>query len=306
MPSSKQPKKPLKIWLITDNKPGHKNQLEGLLRALSRKHPINPSWIEIHSFFHTLISFFNVLKSKKEIDFCIGAGHKTHLFLILCKLFLHTKTIVLMKPSLPLCWFDLVIIPEHDGLLSAPNIFRTTGVINKIVHSSQHNKNTGLFLIGGPSKHFGWNNQEIIHQIQTIMQSQPSIHWTLTTSRRTPKSFVPQLQQAMCKLEIVPHTESTPEWLPEILAKTGQAWVSKDSVSMIYEALSSGTRVGLLSLPCLQKGRIQQGLERLLLNRQLVDFSQWVKNQHFPNTPLVLKEADRVAEFILQNHFHVQ
>ncbi len=300
MPPSDRSESSLEIWLITDNKPGHKNQLEGLIQALSKKHSVIPSWIEIHSPDFSLIAFIkNLFQSRLQIDFCIGAGHKTHFYLVLCKLLARTKTIVLMKPSLPLSWFDLVVAPEHDNVAPAPNIIQTTGVINKIQRSSHRDSNKGLFLIGGPSKHFDWNNPEIIEQIQTIIQSQPTIHWQLTTSRRTPDNFIQQLQQKKLQLQIIPHSQTNSNWLPKTLAESGQVWVSEDSVSMIYEALTSGANTGLLTVPCRQKGRIQHGIEKLLKNQQLTNFNQWRENPHFPDNAVILNEADRIADLIL-------
>ncbi len=305
MHQSTQAKKALHLWFITDNKPGHKNQLEGLLQALSEKHPVVPTWIEINKPQYSLASFLSLLlKSKNKIDFCIGAGHKTHLYLILCKLLTNAKSIVLMKPSLPLSWFDLAIIPEHDGSFTATNIIQTKGVINKICHSSQHNENKGLFLIGGPSRHYDWDNQNVIKQIHAITQSQPTIQWTLTTSRRTHEDFISQLQQKKLTIKIIPHTETTANWLPKALEESGQVWVSEDSVSMLYEALTSGANTGLLRVPCRHKGRIQQGIEKLLNNKQLLDFNRWQEQAQFPDNTFHLNEADRIATLILQSNNH--
>ncbi len=295
---------PLNIWLFTDNKPGHKNQLEGLLKAIEKITPVSATWIDISNTEH---SFFNIsqqlLKSKNQIDYCIGAGHKTHIFLLLGKLLAKARSIVLMKPSFPLSWFDLVIIPEHDGHFSSANVIQSTGVINKIQLSNKHDKHKGLFLIGGPSKHYDWNNENIIQQIESISQQQPEIHWQLTTSRRTPADFIQQLQNSNLHIQIIPHTETDSQWLPEVLATAGQVWVSADSVSMLYEALTSGAKVGLLNVPSLQKSRVQQGIDALLDSKKIVNFDQWRSNPAMPENNSPLNEADRIARLILQ-HFN--
>ncbi len=295
---------PLNIWLFTDNKPGHKNQLEGLLKGIEKITPVSANWIDISKAEHSFFTIAQQLhKSKKQIDWCIGAGHKTHIFLLLGKLLANARSIVLMKPSFPLSWFDLVIIPEHDGHFPSANVIQSTGVINKIQPSNKHNKHKGLFLIGGPSKHYGWDNEDIIKQIENISQQQPKIHWQLTTSRRTPADFIQQLQNKNLHIQIIPHTETDSQWLPEVLATAGQVWVSADSVSMLYEALTSGAQVGLLNVPNLQTSRVQQGIDKLLDSKKIVDFNQWRSDPAMPENNSPLNEAERIAHLILQ-HFN--
>jgi mitochondrial fission protein ELM1 len=50
-------------------------------------------------------------------------------------------------------------------------------------------------------------------------------------------------------LTIVPFAATSPDWLPTQLARADQAWVTADSVSMVYEALTAGAAVGVLDVP---------------------------------------------------------
>lgn len=237
-------------------------------------------------------------------DLIIGAGHNTHKYLLLSRLLAGGKIIVLMKPSLPTRWFDLVLIPAHDATKSGDNIITTQGVINKIKPSRHHDSARGLFLIGGPSKHHDWDNNGLASQIETVIHAHPTIHWQLVTSRRTPPDFIEYLGKIDGKLKIIRHTETDADWLPHQLSDAGQVWVTEDSVSMVYEALTSGASTGLLEIPNKKTGRIQRGIEQLIENKTLFSYSTWLKTQRLPAPSLTLNEARRCADLILTHFNH--
>ena len=47
---SPEPKSSLTVWAVTDNKPGHQNQVEGLIAALSNYRNVNISWLHSVSY----------------------------------------------------------------------------------------------------------------------------------------------------------------------------------------------------------------------------------------------------------------
>lgn len=300
---------PLQLWLITDNKPGHRNQLEGLTNALAEFIPLKHHWYDagntLPARYETIVTMFKEALLKKP-DLIIAAGHNTHLLLLISRFLFGGKAIVIMKPSFPLRLFDLALIPQHDGHHRQSNVISTLGAINKIKPSKTHDKNIGLFLIGGPSKHYGWNSRQMAEQIETLIDSSPDIRWKLTTSRRTPDDFFPLLKQLNNKLAIIPHTETGPDWLPNQLCESGFVWVSEDSVSMIYEALTSGASTGLLEVPMLKNGRIQQGIQDLLTSKALYRVTDWLNKTNKPYSDLQLNEAQRCAELILKHFNYVE
>ena len=79
-------------------------------------------------------------------------------------------------------------------------------------------------------------------------------------------------------------------------------WVSEDSVSMIYESLSSGARVGLLPVPVKRHGRVSRGIERLVEDGWLTRFRYWEAGSPLPPPPRVLRESDRCAGLVLERH----
>lgn len=69
-----------------------------------------------------------------------------------------------------------------------------------------------------------------------------------------------------------------PGWVARHLAHASAAWVSQDSVSMVYEALGSGAPVGILSVPRRhgsRKSRILSGLETLEKEGMVTGYSDW-------------------------------
>ena len=293
--------RPISIWVFTDNKAGHRNQLEGLINALGERTCLNCNWIVLDNSLGSILTTVKACYRSPPPDFIIGAGHSTHKYLLLSRLLNGGKTIVLMKPSLPLSWFDLAIIPAHDGLFSNKNVITTQGVINKIKPSPHRNNAKGLFLIGGPSKHYAWDSNGLVLQIETVINAQPGIRWQLTTSRRTPTDFIESLKNVTIKdnFKLLSHAETDADWLPQQLSDAGQVWVTEDSVSMIYEALTSGASTGLLEIPNKKTGRIQGGIKQLRENKTLFSYSDWLKPQKTTPSPMPLREAQRCADLVL-------
>ena len=192
----------INIWLIMDGKRGHEKQSEYLAQALQNLADIEIIKMDgmfLKPFISKLLRLFN-FDSIKKPDLIIGTGHATHLHMIFSKILNGGKTVVIMKPSLPHSWFDLCFIPKHDGVPEKPGIFLTNGSINNIENEKKHNKNKGLIALGGKSKHFNWDTQVVIDQINKIINQNPKIRFKIATSRRTPKDFIDHLDANFKKI----------------------------------------------------------------------------------------------------------
>jgi mitochondrial fission protein ELM1 len=86
------------------------------------------------------------------------------------------------------------------------------------------------------------------------------------------------------------------------LAVASRAWISEDSVSMVYEALTAGATVGILEVPRKRRGRVVEGMDRLCQARRAVRWTDWVAGAPMP-VPIPLAEADRAAQEILGRWF---
>ncbi|MBK1827495.1 mitochondrial fission ELM1 family protein [Haloferula rosea] len=293
---------PLRITVLSDGKPGHQNQSLGLAEAISRL-----ITTEVETLPVKKRQWF-VERPSRTPDLILGAGHSVHLPLWFLAKRTGAPSVVLMKPSLPLALFDLCVIPQHDlgRVKPSPKIIPTVGALNRVPPPGSHIRSGGLILLGGPSKHHGWDGVSVERCISSICRADPSTHWKITDSRRTPAGFLDHLKEQFPSLEAHPHQSTRPSWLPETLNESAQTWVSEDSVSMIYEALSSGTRVGLLPMPRSNPNhRVIQGVDRLIEDQRVTPFAAWTPGEALPEPASTLREADRVAEIIL-DHFNLQ
>jgi len=296
--------KPLVIWLLEDGKPGHRNQSLGLAEAMGRIRDTN---IHIISLPHNVGTFSRIKKAREEAgklpkaDFVIAAGHKTHLVLLYLVRKTGARSVVLMKPSMPCGWFDFCLIPEHDfreGAKTPRNVILTKGALNRVTYHPGAKDGSGLILIGGKSSEFGFDGDSLHKAINEIVGQDEGVQWTLTDSRRTPAGFIESLKGL--SISTHPHHTTDSDWLPEQLRRASVVWVTEDSVSMIYEALSSGAQVGLLSMPRIKKsGRVSHGVESLLQEDRLGAYSSWRQSSELPRGHGILAEADRCAQIIM-------
>ena len=295
----------LHIRVLSDGKPGHLNQSLGLVEAIKRIRPANETIEQVSpNSWRRLMQNSNL---SPQPDLILAAGHATHLRLIQLARKYAAIGVVLMKPSLPRALFDLCVIPGHDlkTRQQAANQIITRGVLNRVPPPDpDQTRRSGLILIGGPSSAHGWMPEQLIEQVQAIVAARGERPWRVTDSRRTPPDFLDQLRAACPALVAHPHAETGDEWLPQRLAEAAEVWVTEDSVSMIYEALSSGAAVGLLSAPRKTScGRVLRGLDQLIEEHWATPYDAWDPGQPLTPPPHVLREADRVADELLRQFF---
>jgi mitochondrial fission protein ELM1 len=297
--------RPVVVWCFTDGKAGHENQVQGLLAALRTHIPVEdyviPAARDRHPLWSLLTGRDAAGRGLPDPDLIAGAGRATHLPMLAARRARGGRVIVLMKPDLPLSWFDLCIIPRHDRPRPLPNVMPTRGVLNRIHFHADKDETAGLFLVGGPSAHVDWSSEALFGQIRDIVEQTPAMHWQLATSRRTPADFVERLRRhPFAQLTVVPVDETGPGWLPEQLGIAAVVWVSSDSVSMVYEALTSGAAVGLLSVPYRKaRDRLAGGLQELRGAGLVTDHEGWQQGRELTRPAVPLDEAGRCAKKIL-------
>jgi len=325
----------MNICIISDGKIGHLSQTRGLAQALiEQAHALAPESLQ-----HCLewevqpLNLFQKITYKGEafpagipakIDLVLCAGHSTHIAALRLAKRYGSLCFVCMSPSLPLFLFDLAIIPQHDlkpqpsstceenkpakrskkqaAPASNKRIFPSYGALNPIRAAVDIEKKHSLILIGGPSKEYAWNGEAILAQLEQI-SAKSNIPLLLSNSRRTPENFLEEIAQRCPNIQIEA-VENTPRgWLAQKLQEAQSTWVTQDSVSMIYEALSSGAPVGILAMErkSAEKSRVARGLDILISERRVQPFAQWEENQQL-HPAQALQEAQRAALYILE-HF---
>jgi mitochondrial fission protein ELM1 len=157
-------------------------------------------------------------------------------------------------------------------------------------------------VIGGPSRHFRWNDDLILAEIETLLRVRSCRHWILTSSRRTPAALEARLAE-LSQVEYVPFAANTSDWLPAQLAEAGEVWVSEDSVSMLYEALTSGAKVGILPVPRrARSNRVSRGIDALVAQGLVCAPGDWQLRSH---QQMPLNEAGRCADWIADQWLNV-
>lgn len=299
---------PRVVWRFSDAKAGHDSQSLGLVDALQRRLALDSYDIPVSpgaglDWFRGQFPAASLLPDPWLL---IGAGHSTHLPLLAARRARGGRAVVLMTPDLPKRCFDLCVVPDHDRPRPAPNVLATRGSLNRMqaaasaADSSQHRR--GLLMIGGPSRHYRWDHEQVVEQLAGVIRYSPVRHWVLTTSRRTPPGFAERVRDMIFNrnLRLTLHSwRDTPDpWLAVQLQHACCTWVTEDSVSMIYEALTAAVPVGLLSVPPRRQDRIVRGVEALVASGNVMRFSHWSRGIPLPRSTEVFDEANRVAEQI--------
>ncbi len=288
------------LWRFSDGTPGHDAQTLGLARALQAR-----CHVEIHelavgdrlaAFGAWLAGRYAPGRSLPGPDLLIGAGHATHWHLLAARRAVGGRAVVLMQPSLPNRLFDLCLVPEHDNPRSAANVLVTHGVLNTLEHTRHRAVDRGLILLGGPSPHYRWSDAGVLAQVDALLAARPALRWQVLVSRRTPASISEALRNRRGLEWLAPETS-----LADVLSLATQVYVSEDSVSMVYEALTSGAPTGLLAVPRRSAGRVGAGIDALVARG-------WVAApgaREKPPSPPVLDEAGRCADWIVEQWLNV-
>jgi len=291
----------LVVWQWTDGKRGHERQCEGLLQALAERrtveHHLLP--VPVSSFKRLCDVLAGRLPAWRHLpdpDLIVGAGRACTLPVLATRRARGGRAICIMRPQLFRRCFDLCVIPRHDGVAPDGNVVVTEGPLNPMRPAARRETGLGLLLLGGPSSHHDWNDDALFAQLDLVLAARPDMHWIASDSRRSPSGLGARLA-AWAQIEFHSHRETAPDWLPALLARAEEAWVSADSVSMIYEALSAGARVGVLAVPARHADRIT-GIADDLLARGLV-MSPHTAPSSSPGAATVLREAERIADLIL-------
>lgn len=299
--------KQLVIWHISDGRHGHDSQCLGLVQALQQLRPCRYFKIQSARLPGLMLLFltrrFPPGAGLPDPDLIIGAGHHTHFSMLCAKLARRGRTIVLMRPSLPASWFDVCLIPSHDRQPSAHSVIQTNGALTRIFPSEQHDPARGLILVGGPSRHHAWDHDLLVQQISRII-GDSGLRWLISDSPRTPdvtRRALAALQSATVRY--VSYNGLGPSWLPGQLGRAGTIWITADSVSMIYEAVTSGARVGLLQVPHKRESRVTRIADELSEQNMVTLYREWQAGKDLSAPPYSLNESGRCARLLLQKFF---
>jgi len=310
---------PLHITAFFDGTSGHGKQTDGVLRALQKLTPLSITHIQTSqpSLLRSIKDWLDYLKSAitpagsqrdtAASDLIIGTGAHTHIPMLLFQETHPAKIVTCMKPGfLLLKKMDLCFIPQHDKIKlgTMENVFLTVGppVLSESEGSHAHQK--GLLLIGGvDKKSHHWDLDLLRAQIYTVLERKAFMQWTISSSPRTPDATLLMLRKVAADNSNVTFftSEETPQgWIEKIYAGCHTVWVTADSISMVYEALSFGCCVGLLPVKWKRKNsKFQRSIKFLIETKRVITYPMWLAG-HPMVQGAVLNEAQRCAEEILR------
>jgi len=312
-------REPLKVVSFRDGRPGHEKQTSGILAALAELTPIVEmprrvyplsgvrrirSWL---SFFYAQLRPDYPEPGGSPADLIIGTGSAVHIpMLLLKKKWVRARVVTCMTPDFPFRrQMDLCFVPRHDRQKPRDNIFETIGPPNNVAFTDAHDRGRGLILVGGldPKSHF-WDSGQLMDQVQTLLKRETDVHWTISSSPRTPPETLRKLEELAAGIKGVEFFSShrTPAgWIEKQYACNQMVWVTADSVSMVYEALTAGCRVAILPVRWRRKdNKFQHSLDFLMKNNYVTPFDAWLTTGQIAATDERLNEAFRCAQVLLR------
>lgn len=293
----------LVVWRFFDGKPGHDRQSFGLVQALAAITSVESPAFDVREqripFAQFLTRRLNVGRDAPDPDLIVGAGRRCQWPMLSARRARGGSTIYLMKPHFPSRCFDLCLIPRHDQPTASRKSIVTDGVLNDISPSPSQG-NEGLLLVGGPSDHYSWDSDQLMLQIRAVLDTEARKKWVIADSRRTPPSTSAALQGlSRDNVTVIGYRESAPGALAKQLARSDIVWVSCDSVSMVYEAITAGAAVGVLDVPTKRTDRITAIVQDLVVRNLVTTYADW-RGGAALQAPAPLAEATRCAEIILE------
>ena len=316
--------KPLSVVAYFDGRPGHEKQTRGILHALSAMTPIEVDSKKVSvapsvylknwaAYCYSVLLPDRFDSEADPVDLIIGTGTHTHIPMLLAKKSQRSRSVrqrhivTCMTPDVLLRnKFDLCFVPAHDEPAAEGNIFVTNGPPNTLRYEGRHRDNRGLILIGGvDTKSHVWKSEETTAQIRIIIDRNPALHWTISSSPRTPEDtcqFLDTIAASKKNTAFYRAATTPPGWIEEQYALNRTVWVTADSISMIYEALTAGCSVGVLPVEWVNpENKFTKSLTFLTQKELIIAFDAWLKGESMPGRKNeLLNESKRCAEEILR------
>ena len=277
------------LW-IKDGKKGHEKQVQALLEELSKTIDIKIYEEDYHisslkrffDIFHHATSYVlkkydscKIIKSynQNDIHLVVGAGSNIHTRLLLLKKVLkdiYNKDIIaisVLTPSLFKSEFNFICAPNHDEikLSNIKNTIFFEGSLAK-VSIQEPDDSVGLIGLGGINKHFMFNEDDLIKQIEYILSLYPNKDWYLFSSRRTPELMISKINKLSNSYSniIIDH-----ESFDEIIKRASIKFITQDSMNMVYESLSTKGQTFVFNMKYKNENKITKQIKELLENKQI-------------------------------------
>ncbi|MBI4694188.1 MAG: mitochondrial fission ELM1 family protein [Gammaproteobacteria bacterium] len=296
------------MWRFRDGKAGHERQTAGLVQALGRLRATEVHDLPVAAIRHAAWAWLGgrceAGRDLPDPDVIVGAGRGCEFPLLAARRARGGRSIYLMQPRLPCGFFDLCFVPHHDAPRAGPHCEPTEGVLNDVEPAPGPRGTTTLVLVGGPSRHHAWDEDAILKQLGSIVFGSRERELLITDSRRTPASTRSALASFVRPgVRYVPFAGTGPEWLRAQLAVVRAAWVTADSASMIFEALTAGIPVGVIAVAAQRDDRISRLAPALAAAGRVTTLDGWLASGRLAAAGPPLAEAARAAALVVARWF---
>ncbi len=284
------------LW-IKDGKLGHEKQVKVLLDELSKtidikvyeeEYVIGP--LQRYSEILTYAmnggvydqDLTNLKYHKKNIHLIIGAGSNVYPRILSIKDGIRSQyikdilAVSILVPSYFKTHFDLICAPKHDRhKLSGHEAVYFEGSLAK-VSTGAVDENVGFIAIGGKNKHYLFNVNKIMEQIEFVTSIYPNKIWHIFPSRRTPHKMIQAIEKLAQSSKKIIISE---DGFDEMLSKASIKIITQDSMNMVYESLSTKGSTILFNMKYLRKNKVIKQMNELLHNKQVgyIEYNEMVK-----------------------------
>ena len=247
----------MNVYWFQDLKTGHLKQVQALLDQLKKE--IELSITTINCSNHE--SLPDVLTNENQFDgpsILIGAGHDVYSKILQAKKYLKKYTskdifsIAVLRPSYKLNSFDLIVAPEHD--FRKRRIPKNVILFQGSLASTSHDpvdENKGIIAIGGPSKHYKFDQEILMNQLHYILSVHPKHEFKIYNSRRTPDVLNLKLKNEIDNypnVQFIHLDSSESDTFQDSLNKSSLKFVTPDSSNLVFEALSAKGQTFLIQI----------------------------------------------------------
>lgn len=334
-------KKDLDVVIISDGKAGHLKQSQAFVSVFKeRDYLIRDKIIEI-KYKNKMIRFMSEICALFSGKNCLGCGsclkftadkaaakklQESYADIVVStgslaaaanRIFassLGAKSVVILRPNIPLRKFDLNIVPEHDRI-AIKNTIKIKGALCYPVETEMKkreckkffrlsdSKKIALFL-GGPlfdTERYLKNAQVFVEKLK-IFSLNYGYKILLSTSRRTPKTLEKYLEKEFASFEnteaaVYPGRVNYDFVFDGFVALSEIVFISSESISMISEALA-------LKRPCvcvlleqhLEKHKIF--LDSLKDDADFLDYPYDIKEMELKVSSIFDENKNKVQEGI--------
>jgi mitochondrial fission protein ELM1 len=174
------------------------------------------------------------------------------------------RSVAVMKPFFSAKLFDAVIVPRHDRMKPAKNVFVTAAAPSLVTVEGMREEGAKLagelglkgsgrrvgVLIGGDTDEIKFGRREFTEALDSLsrLSSGGSAQILATSSRRTPAWADDLLKSSLsdrsrCPLLVIANEANRPGAVNAILGASDVIVVSGESMSMVSEAVASGKPV---------------------------------------------------------------